>query len=94
MCWPGLDKGPAAAAERRHPHSQGQQQRPGQPHPPTFAPHEGPAPEPPYCCDFVFASADLLELLYRMVRDEAELRRVLVDNPAALFGYEAPGEAA
>jgi len=38
--------------------------------------------------------ADLLELLYRMVRDEAELRRVLVDNPAALFGYEAPGEAA
>jgi predicted TIM-barrel fold metal-dependent hydrolase len=32
--------------------------------------------------------ADLLELLYRYVRDEAELRRILVDNPAKLFCYE------
>lgn len=31
--------------------------------------------------------ADLLELLYRYVRDETELRRVLVDNPGKLFGY-------
>jgi len=33
--------------------------------------------------------ADLLELLYRYVRSEDELRRILVDNPAKLFGYEA-----
>jgi predicted TIM-barrel fold metal-dependent hydrolase len=33
--------------------------------------------------------ADLLELLYRYVRNEDELRRILVDNPAKLFGYEA-----
>ena len=32
--------------------------------------------------------ADLLELLYRMVRDESELQRVLVHNPARLFGYD------
>jgi len=32
--------------------------------------------------------ADLLELLYRYVRDEGELRRILVDNPSRLFGYE------
>jgi predicted TIM-barrel fold metal-dependent hydrolase len=32
--------------------------------------------------------ADLLELLYRYVRSEDELRRILVDNPAQLFGYE------
>ena len=32
--------------------------------------------------------ADLLELLYRYVRNEDELRRILVDNPAKLFGYE------
>lgn len=32
--------------------------------------------------------AELLELLYRYVRDEAELRRILVDNPSQLFGYE------
>lgn len=31
--------------------------------------------------------AELLELLYRMVRNDAELQRVLVDNPARLFGY-------
>jgi endonuclease/exonuclease/phosphatase family metal-dependent hydrolase len=36
---------------------------PGQPHPATFAPHEGPAPQPPYACDFVFASQDLLPRL-------------------------------
>lgn len=33
--------------------------------------------------------AELLELLYRYVRDEAELKRILVDNPGKLFGYEA-----
>jgi len=32
--------------------------------------------------------ADLLELLYRYVRDDAELHRILVDNPSRLFGYE------
>jgi len=32
--------------------------------------------------------ADLLELLYRMVRSEDELQRILVRNPAELFGYE------
>jgi len=32
--------------------------------------------------------ADLLELLYRYVRSDEELRRILVDNPARLFGYE------
>ena len=31
--------------------------------------------------------ADLLELLYRYVRDEGELQRILVDNPSTLFGY-------
>ncbi len=31
--------------------------------------------------------ADLLELLYRYVRSEDELRRILVDNPSRLFGY-------
>jgi predicted TIM-barrel fold metal-dependent hydrolase len=31
--------------------------------------------------------ADLLELLYRYVRSDDEARRVLVDNPAKLFGY-------
>ena len=34
--------------------------------------------------------AELLELLHRYVRDETELRRILVDNPSRLFGYEAP----
>jgi predicted TIM-barrel fold metal-dependent hydrolase len=32
--------------------------------------------------------ADLLELMYRYVRDEAELRKIMVDNPSKLFGYE------
>jgi predicted TIM-barrel fold metal-dependent hydrolase len=32
--------------------------------------------------------ADLLELLYSYVVDEAELRRILVTNPAKLFGFE------
>jgi predicted TIM-barrel fold metal-dependent hydrolase len=31
--------------------------------------------------------ADLLELLYRYTPDEDERRRVLIDNPAALFGF-------
>ena len=29
----------------------------------------------------------MLELLYRVVRSEAELQRILVKNPAQLFGY-------
>ena len=33
--------------------------------------------------------ADLLELMYRYVGGEDELRRILVDNPARLFGYAA-----
>ena len=33
--------------------------------------------------------ADLLELLYRYVRSDAELMRVLVENPSRLFGYDA-----
>lgn len=32
--------------------------------------------------------ADLLELLYRYVRSEQELQRILVDNPSELFGYD------
>jgi 2-pyrone-4,6-dicarboxylate lactonase len=32
--------------------------------------------------------ADLLELLYRYAPDEAELRKILVTNPAKLFGFE------
>ena len=31
--------------------------------------------------------ADLLELLYRYAPDEAERRKILVDNPATLFGF-------
>lgn len=31
--------------------------------------------------------ADLLELLYRVVPDERTLNRILVDNPAELFGF-------
>lgn len=44
---------------------------PGQPCPPTFAPHDGPAPEAPYCCDFVFASGDLLPRLRALRVDTA-----------------------
>ena len=32
--------------------------------------------------------ADLLELLYRYAPDEAELQKILVTNPAKLFGYQ------
>jgi len=32
--------------------------------------------------------ADLLELLYRYAPGEAELRKILVTNPAKLFGFE------
>ena len=32
--------------------------------------------------------ADLLELLYRYVRSESELQKILVDNPSRLFGYD------
>jgi predicted TIM-barrel fold metal-dependent hydrolase len=31
--------------------------------------------------------ADLLELLYRYAPDEAELQKILVTNPAKLFGF-------
>ena len=31
--------------------------------------------------------ADLIELLYRATHDEAERKRILVDNPARLFGF-------
>lgn len=31
---------------------------------------------------------DLLELLYRIARDAATLKRILVDNPAQLFGFD------
>jgi hypothetical protein len=31
--------------------------------------------------------ADLLELLYRYVADDAELQKILVTNPAKLFGF-------
>jgi predicted TIM-barrel fold metal-dependent hydrolase len=32
--------------------------------------------------------ADLLELLYRYAPDRAERQRILVDNPATLFGFD------
>jgi 2-pyrone-4,6-dicarboxylate lactonase len=32
--------------------------------------------------------ADLLELFYRYVPEEAERRKILIDNPAVLFGFE------
>jgi predicted TIM-barrel fold metal-dependent hydrolase len=32
--------------------------------------------------------ADLLELLYRYAPDETELRKILVTNPARLFGFD------
>lgn len=32
--------------------------------------------------------ADLLELFYRYVRSEDEVRKILVDNPSRLFGYD------
>lgn len=32
--------------------------------------------------------ADLLELLYRYAPDEADLKRILVDNPAEFFGFD------
>jgi endonuclease/exonuclease/phosphatase family metal-dependent hydrolase len=44
---------------------------PGQPHPPTFAPHEGPSPPAPYCCDYVFAGADLAPRLRTLRVDAA-----------------------
>ena len=31
--------------------------------------------------------ADLIELLYRVTHDDAERQRILVDNPARLFGF-------
>ncbi|MEI6721923.1 MAG: 2-pyrone-4,6-dicarboxylate hydrolase, partial [Betaproteobacteria bacterium] len=32
---------------------------------------------------------DLLEALYRFVPDEAMLKKILVDNPARLFGFDS-----
>ena len=37
--------------------------------------------------------ADLLELFYRYAPDAALQRRILVENPARLFGFEVPAEA-
>jgi predicted TIM-barrel fold metal-dependent hydrolase len=34
--------------------------------------------------------ADLLEMLYRYVPDAAARRKILVDNPARLYGFETP----
>lgn len=34
------------------------------------------------------SEADLVELLYRATHDDAERKRILVDNPARLFGFE------
>jgi predicted metal-dependent phosphotriesterase family hydrolase len=31
--------------------------------------------------------ADLLELMYRYAPDEAMVRKIMVDNPAKLFGF-------
>jgi predicted TIM-barrel fold metal-dependent hydrolase len=31
---------------------------------------------------------DLIELLYRYAPDEATLKKILVDNPARLFGFD------
>ena len=36
----------------------------------------------------------LLDLLTRFAPDEAMLRRILVDNPAAFFGFDAHAEVA
>ena len=36
----------------------------------------------------------LLDLLMRFAPDEATLRRILVDNPAAFFGFDAEVEVA
>jgi len=44
-------------------------------------PHPVSATQPPN-------EADLVELLYRATHDEAERRRILVDNPAQLFGFD------
>jgi predicted TIM-barrel fold metal-dependent hydrolase len=34
--------------------------------------------------------ADIVEFIFRFAPDEAERRRILVDNPAALFGFDQP----
>jgi 2-pyrone-4,6-dicarboxylate lactonase len=44
-------------------------------------PHPVSAAQPPN-------DADLLELLYRYAPDEAELQKILVTNPAKLFGFD------
>jgi 2-pyrone-4,6-dicarboxylate lactonase len=45
-------------------------------------PHPVSAVQPPN-------DADLLELLYRYAPDEAELQKILVTNPAKLFGFDS-----
>jgi 2-pyrone-4,6-dicarboxylate lactonase len=47
----------------------------------TDWPHPVSTSQPP-------SEADLIELLYRATRDDAERRRILVDNPARLFGFD------
>jgi predicted TIM-barrel fold metal-dependent hydrolase len=37
---------------------------------------------------------DLLDLLADWVPDDEERRRILVDNPARLYGFVVPGRAA
>lgn len=44
---------------------------PGQPNPPTARVHEGDSSRPPYCCDFVFASANAAPRLRGIEADEA-----------------------
>lgn len=44
---------------------------PGVPHPPTFRLYEGRADKPPHCCDYIFATHDLLPRL-RSIRVDLE----------------------
>ena len=46
---------------------------PAAPHPPTFRVHEREEKRPPYCCDFIFVTQDLLPRL-RSIRVDAENR--------------------
>ena len=45
---------------------------PGKPHPPTFRVHE-PQKEPPYCCDYIYVTRDLVPRL-RSIRVDADTR--------------------
>lgn len=44
---------------------------PGEPHPPTFRLHEPEPERPPYCCDFIFVTEDLVPRL-RSIRVDAD----------------------